>query len=52
MGMLVDRGLCSYDDKISKYWPGYAKNGKDETTIAMMLEHKVLKFVLCISNYC
>ncbi|PAV70498.1 hypothetical protein WR25_19392 isoform B [Diploscapter pachys] len=40
MATLVDKGLCSYDDRISKFWPGYSKNGKGETTISMLLEHR------------
>ena len=51
LAMLVDRGLCNYDDKVSKFWPEYAKNGKEDTTIAMVLEHRVgngdFKNILC-----
>lgn len=38
--MLVDRGLISLDDKVSKYWPEFAANGKGELTIAMLLSHQ------------
>jgi CubicO group peptidase (beta-lactamase class C family) len=38
--MLVDRGLASYDDKVSKYWPEFAVNGKDDLTIGMLLSHQ------------
>jgi CubicO group peptidase (beta-lactamase class C family) len=38
--MLVDRGLISYDDKVSKYWPEFAAQGKDDITIAMLLSHQ------------
>ena len=32
--VLVDQGLVTYDDKISKHWPEFAKNGKEDITIA------------------
>jgi CubicO group peptidase (beta-lactamase class C family) len=38
--MLVDRGLASYDDKVSKYWPEFAVHGKDPVTIGMLLSHQ------------
>ncbi|MBP0593277.1 beta-lactamase family protein [Paraburkholderia sp. LEh10] len=38
--MLIDRGLASFEDKISKYWPEFAANGKGELTIGMLLSHQ------------
>jgi CubicO group peptidase (beta-lactamase class C family) len=38
--MLVDRGLASYEDKVSKYWPEFAAEGKGDITIAMLLSHQ------------
>ena len=38
MAMLVDKGICKYDDRVEKYWPSYGKNGKEDTTIEMVLE--------------
>jgi CubicO group peptidase (beta-lactamase class C family) len=38
--MLVDRGIASYDDKVSKYWPEFAAEGKGDVTIAMLLSHQ------------
>jgi len=38
--MLVDRGLVSYDDKVSKYWPEFAAEGKADITIEMLLSHQ------------
>ena len=38
--MIVDRGLASYDDKVSKYWPEFAAEGKGEVTIGMLLSHQ------------
>ncbi|XP_074654895.1 beta-lactamase domain-containing protein 2-like [Tubulanus polymorphus] len=40
LAILVDRGHASYDNKISKYWPEFAENGKDEITIRTLLAHK------------
>ena len=34
------RGLFDYDDKVSKYWKDFAKNGKEEITIAQLLQHR------------
>lgn len=28
VAMLVDRGYLEYEEKIAKYWPEFAKNGK------------------------
>jgi CubicO group peptidase (beta-lactamase class C family) len=38
--MLVDRGLASYQDKVSKYWPEFAVHGKGDVTIGMLLSHQ------------
>lgn len=37
--MLADRGKLDLDAKVAAYWPEYAKNGKEETTVSMMLDH-------------
>jgi CubicO group peptidase (beta-lactamase class C family) len=39
-GMIVDRGLASFEDRISRYWPEFAAAGKGEVTIAMLLSHQ------------
>jgi CubicO group peptidase (beta-lactamase class C family) len=39
-GMLIDRGLASYDDEVSRYWPAFAAAGKGRVTIAMLLAHQ------------
>jgi CubicO group peptidase (beta-lactamase class C family) len=36
---LVDEGKFSLDDKVSKYLPGFGKNGKEELTIRQCLCH-------------
>lgn len=35
----MDRGLCRYDDLVTKYWPEFGQNGKAEMTIADVLRH-------------
>jgi len=37
--ILIERGELNSDDKVVKYWPEYGKNGKDETTVGMILNH-------------
>lgn len=37
--ILCDRGELSLHDPVAKYWPGFAKNGKEDVTVAMMLNH-------------
>lgn len=38
--MLVDRGKCSYEDTVARYWPEFAANGKERVTIAQMISHQ------------
>src|ERR1700733_12676112 len=38
--MLVDRGIASYDDKVSRYWPEFGVAGKSGVTIGMLLSHQ------------
>jgi len=40
MAMLYDRGLFSYDDLVAKYWPEFAQNGKEKTTIGQVMSHR------------
>jgi CubicO group peptidase (beta-lactamase class C family) len=40
MAICHSRGLFSYDDKISKYWPEFAQNGKKDITIAQLLKNQ------------
>ena len=37
--MLIERGELDLKEKVTKYWPDYGKNGKEETTIEMILNH-------------
>ncbi len=38
--MLIDRGQLELQAPVSKYWPEFAKNGKENTTVQMMLNHE------------
>jgi CubicO group peptidase (beta-lactamase class C family) len=38
--MLASRGELDLDARVSHYWPDYAKNGKDATTVRMLLAHQ------------
>ncbi|CAD6197458.1 unnamed protein product [Caenorhabditis auriculariae] len=40
VAMLVDRGHISYEDKMSKYWPEFAQNGKENITIDWLMTHR------------
>lgn len=46
--ILVDRGLLKLHALVSEYWPEFAKNGKENTTVQMMLNHEsaVPRFVI------
>ncbi|KAK6038103.1 hypothetical protein COOONC_24392 [Cooperia oncophora] len=38
--ILAGRGLLHYDEKVSSFWPEFAKNGKGSTTIRDVLDHR------------
>lgn len=38
--LIVDRGLCRYDDKVADYWPEFAARGKEDVSIAELLSHQ------------
>ncbi len=38
--LLVDRGLCAYDDPVVRWWPEFGVRGKDGVTIAQLLSHQ------------
>ena len=40
VGMCVDRGLLSYHEKVSRYWPEFAAAGKGDITVAQLLSHR------------
>ena len=37
--ILIERGKLDLKEKVTKYWPEYGKNGKEETTVEMILNH-------------
>jgi CubicO group peptidase (beta-lactamase class C family) len=38
--ILADRGLIDYEAPVAKYWPGFARNGKDGITVAQAMSHQ------------
>ncbi|MGA0877749.1 MAG: serine hydrolase domain-containing protein [Ilumatobacteraceae bacterium] len=40
VAMCVERGLLSYDEKVSNYWPEFAQFGKGEATVMQLLSHQ------------
>ncbi|KHJ91037.1 beta-lactamase [Oesophagostomum dentatum] len=39
IALLADRGRLKYDDPVAKYWPGFAKHGKENITIEWVMSH-------------
>jgi CubicO group peptidase (beta-lactamase class C family) len=40
VAMCVERGLLSYDEEVSTYWPEFAAHGKGDATVAQLLSHQ------------
>jgi len=40
LALAHSRGLFDYDERISKYWPEFAQQGKDRITIRQLLAHQ------------
>jgi CubicO group peptidase (beta-lactamase class C family) len=40
MAICHSKGLFDYEDKVVKYWPDFAANGKENITIAQLLQHR------------
>ncbi|MGE0743272.1 MAG: serine hydrolase domain-containing protein [Hyphomonadaceae bacterium] len=38
--MAYDRGLIDYQAPVSRYWPEFAANGKERTTVSQVLSHQ------------
>ena len=38
--MLIDQGKLDLNAKVAEYWPEFASNGKENTTVSMMLNHE------------
>ena len=37
--LLIDRGQLDPEARVGRYWPEFAVNGKEDTTVAMLLNH-------------
>ena len=35
-----EKGLLDYEEKVSKYWPEFGCNGKEDITVGMLLSHQ------------
>lgn len=46
MALAESRGLFSYDECVSKYWPEFAQQGKDKITIRQLLSHQAGLYAL------
>ncbi len=40
MALAHSQGLFAYDERISKYWPEFAQQGKDKITVRQLLAHQ------------
>jgi CubicO group peptidase (beta-lactamase class C family) len=40
VAICVERGLLDYSELVTKYWPEYGQNGKENTTVADILSHR------------
>lgn len=40
MALANSRGLFDYDERVAKYWPEFAQQGKDSITIRQLLAHQ------------
>ncbi len=40
VAMCVERGLLSYDEPVSAFWPEFAQLGKESATVAQLLSHQ------------
>ena len=44
MALAHSRGLFDYDERVSKYWPEFAQQGKDKITFRQLLAHQASLF--------
>lgn len=40
MALAHSKGYFEYDEKVSKYWPEFAQNGKENVTVRQLLSHQ------------
>jgi CubicO group peptidase (beta-lactamase class C family) len=41
IALLVDKGYVKYEDKVTSFWPEFAQNGKEDTTVEHIMNHQV-----------
>ena len=46
MALAESRGLFDYDERVSKYWPEFAQQGKDKVTIRQLMAHQAGLYAL------
>jgi len=46
MALAHSRGLFDYDERVSKYWPKFAQQGKEMITVRQLLSHQAGLYVL------
>ncbi|CAF1641066.1 unnamed protein product [Didymodactylos carnosus] len=49
VALCVQNGLLTYNELVTKYWPEYGQNGKENTTIADIMSHRA--GLPALSNY-
>ena len=40
MGIMVSKGHLQFEEKVSTYWPKFAKNGKENMKVEEILRHE------------
>ena len=40
LAILYDKGLFEYEDKVTKYWPEFGQNGKEDIKISDVCQHR------------
>ena len=46
MALAHSRGLYDYDERVSKYWPEFAQNGKEKITVRQLMAHQAGLYAL------
>ena len=46
LALAHSRGWLNYDERVSKYWPEFAQNGKERITVRQLLGHQAGLFAL------
>jgi len=40
LAKMAEKGVMSYDEKVSTYWPEFAQNGKDKILVKDVMRHE------------